>query len=204
MKNNLTEKIFKKRDTVSPVRVVNSEQDKLEKIIGGCQNYDPETQEELYKKFYGYVLGVALTYCSTRADADEVVNDSFMKVFKKIKTYKNQLPFKPWLRAIVVNTSIDRARKNKRFNNHVEFEDIQPVSSVDLDAELHAKQIFSLLNELPELLRFVFNMYEIEGYSHREIAGKLEIAESSSRTYLTRAKSELRQLYKTEFMEKSL
>lgn len=104
----------------------------------------------------------------------------------------------------MVNTSIDRARKNKRFKNQVEISEIQPISSVDLEAELHAQQIYNLLNELPDLLRFVFNMYEVEGYSHREIAHKLKIAESSSRAYLTRAKSELRELYKTEFMEKSL
>lgn len=95
MKNNLTEKIFKKRDTISPIRVVDSEQDTLKKIIEGCRNYEQENQEELYKKFYGYALGVALTYCTTKADADEVVNDSFMKVFKNIKTYKTQKPFKP-------------------------------------------------------------------------------------------------------------
>lgn len=181
--------------------MVDSEQKKLEKIIGGCRNYEPERQEELYKKFYGYVLGVALTYCATRADADEVVNDSFMKVFENIESFDLSRPFKPWLRTIVVNTSIDKARAYKRFKNQVEIDEIQPASSVDLEAELHAKQIYKLLNKLPELLRFVFNMYEIEGYSHREIAGKLEIAESSSRTYLTRAKAELRQLYKKEFME---
>lgn len=201
MKRSLTEKIFKEKNPVSAIRVVDSEIKKIEKIIGGCRNYKPDSQEELYKKFYGYALGVALTYCSTRADADEVVNDSFMKVFENIKTYDISKPFKPWLRTIVVNTSIDKARANKRFRNQMEIDEIQPVSSVDVESQLHAKQIYKLLNELPDLLRFVFNMYEIEGYSHREIAHKLEIAESSSRTYLTRAKAELRQLYKRHFME---
>ena len=181
--------------------MVDSEQKKLKTIITGCRNHDPGYQEKLYKKFYGYVLGVALTYCTTRADADEVVNDSFMKVYNNIETYDTSKPLKPWLRRIVVNTSIDRTRANKRFKNKMEIDDLQLASSVDVESQLHAKQIYKLLNELPELLRFVFNMYEIEGYSHREIASKLDIAESSSRTYLTRAKSQLRQLYKQLFME---
>ena len=88
MRKNLTGKIFNKRESVPPVRLVDSKQKKLKKIITGCRNQDSDSQEKLYKKFYGYVLGVALTYCTSRADADEVVNDSFMKVFKNIKTYK--------------------------------------------------------------------------------------------------------------------
>lgn len=176
-------------------------QKNLTEIIEGCRDYEEDSQEFLYKKFYGYALGVALTYCSKRPDAVEVVNDSFMKVFRNIKTYDISEPFKPWLRKIVVNTSIDKARANKRFNNHMEIDAIRPASSVDVESELNAKQIYRLLNELPELLRFVFNMYEIEGYSHREIAEKLGIAESSSRTYLTRAKAQLRELYRNLFMD---
>lgn len=204
MKKNITGKIFRKKESASSIRVVESEQNSLKKIIGGCRKYDTDSQEKLYKKFYGYALGVALTYCSTKADADEVVNDSFMKVFENIETYNISKPFKPWLRRIVVNTSIDKARANRRFKNQTEIEEIQPVSSVNVEAELHAKQIYKMLNELPDLLRFVFNMYEIEGFSHREIAQKLDIAESSSRTYLTRAKVQLRQLYKNMFMEDNL
>lgn len=173
----------------------------LAEIITGCRDYHESSQERLYKKFYGYALSVALTYCPTREDAVEVVNDSFLKVFKHIKTYNPSEHFKPWFRKIVVNTAIDKARATKRFAYHSEFDDRIQMSSVDVEAELNAKQIYKLLNELPDLLRFVFNMYEIEGYSHREIAEKLDIVESSSRTYLTRAKNRLRYLYRTNFMD---
>lgn len=146
-------------------------------------------------------MSVALTYGQSKADAVEVVNDSFMKVFKNIHTFKTSEPFKPWFRKIVVHTAIDRARANKKFQKEVQVEDFLPQAPVDIEAELNARQIYKLLDELPDLLRFVFNMYEIEGYSHREISDQLDIAESSSRTYLTRAKAQLRKLYQSTFMD---
>ncbi len=196
MKKNIAGKISDNQASSTSGRMSASNQDHLDEIITGCRERNVYSQEQLYKKFYGYAMGVALTYCTSRADAVEVVNDSFMKVFKNIKTYDLTRPFKPWFRKIVVNTSIDKARANKRFQNQVQLEDIRPSSASDVEAHLNVKQIYKLLNELPDLLRFVFNMYEIEGYSHREIADKLDIAESSARTYLTRAKAQLRDLYK--------
>lgn len=201
VRKNIAGKIFEEQTTGPAGSVNNSSKRSLETIIKGCRERDTYSQEKLYKQFYGYAMGVALTYCTLREDAVEVTNDSFMKVFKNIDTYNITEPFKPWFRKIVVNTAIDRARANKRFNNQIQIDDFLPASHVDVEAELNAKQIYKLLNELPDLLRFVFNMYEIEGYSHREVAQKLKIAESSSRTYLTRAKAQLRELYSKTFID---
>ena len=195
MEKSSIKKTLNQAGSVLPFRVVDSEEKKLTQIIVGCRENDPDSQKKLYKKYYGYVMAVALTYCAARDDADEVVNDCFMKVFDHIKSFDTSRPFKPWLRRIAVNTSIDKARANKRFRNHVGIENNPQVSQYDVESDLNAKQIYKMLNRLPELLRFVFNMYEIEGYSHREIAEKLDIAESSSRTYLARAKSQLREIY---------
>src|SRR5690625_7287591 len=79
-------------------------------LIKGCRKNNPHSQKKLYKKYYGYVTGVALTYCAERADAEEIVNDSFLKVFEHIRSFDTTRPFKPWLRRIVINTSIDKAR----------------------------------------------------------------------------------------------
>lgn len=195
MEKSSIKKIPNQAGCILPFRVIDSEEKMIKQIIAGCREKNPDSQKQLYKKFYGYALGVSLTYCPARADADEVVNDCFMKVFDNIKSFDTSRPFKPWLRRIVVNTSIDKARSNKRFQKHVELDKTPLESTMDIEADLNAKQIYKMLNKLPELLRFVFNMYEIEGYSHREIAEKLGIAESSSRTYLTRAKSQLRVIY---------
>lgn len=168
-------------------------------VIEGCRERRPHSQERLYKMFYGYAMAVALRYCTNREDAVEVVNDSFIKVFDKIDQFVISKPFKPWLRKIVVHTAIDNIRSNKKFQHTVEMEHVQAAAPIDHEADLNAQQIYKLLNHLPDLHRLVFNMYEIEGYSHREVSEQLEIAESSSRTYLARAKNRLRTLYKTFF-----
>ncbi|MEX0929010.1 MAG: sigma-70 family RNA polymerase sigma factor [Balneolales bacterium] len=201
MKKNIAGKVLLNNGPEKPVTVGDADYHELIQIISGCREYHTHSQEKLYKKFYGYALGVALSYCPTRDDAIEVVNDSFMKVFKHIDKYSSTGPFKPWLRKIVVNTSIDKARANGRFKNQVDIDTLERASPTDIESELNARQIYNLLNELPELLRFVFNMYEIEGYSHREIAIRLSIAESSSRAYLTRAKTLLKHHYENTFLD---
>lgn len=170
------------------------EEEQLPTLIEGCFRREPKSQEKLYKLYYGYALAIALKYCLNRDDAIEVVNDSFMKVFQKIETFDRSRPFRPWLSRIVINRSIDMRRRH--FRPHHNIEEIPVQGEINADDSLHVKEIHQLLEKLPDLQRFVFNMYEIDGYSHREIAEMLGIAESSSRTYLTRAKSRLRALYR--------
>lgn len=178
------------------------EAEEVRQLMEGCRSGDGSCQERLYKKFYGYAMAVALAYSREREDAIEVVNDSFMKVFEKADSFVTSDPFKPWLRRIVINTAIDKGRRLKRFqaaplDQVAEPEGVRP----PVDSDLHAREILSLLRELPDTHRFVFNMYEIEGYSHREIARKIGIAESSSRTYLVRAKDRLKELYRQREQE---
>lgn len=155
----------------------------------------------LYKQYFGYALSVALLYNNQREDALEVVNDSFMKVFSEIKRFNTSLPFRGWLRKIVINTSIDRLRKNQRVKNKEPETDFKAEEHLNPDAisNLTAQEIISLLNLLPEVQKTVFCLYEIEGYSHEEIASKLRIPDSSSRVYLTRAKKKLRELFVTHY-----
>jgi RNA polymerase sigma factor (sigma-70 family) len=172
----------------------------LDEIIQGCLRKKEKSQEMLYKRFFGYALRVALIYNRNREDALEIVNDSFVKVFNQIDRYDNSLPFKSWLGKIVVNTSIDRFRKNKR---DIQFDDKEtffvPDESPDILTQLTAADILGLLNRLPEIHRMVFSLYEIEGYSHDEISSLLSIPGNSSRVYLTRAKKRLRELFEMLF-----
>jgi RNA polymerase sigma factor (sigma-70 family) len=137
----------------------------LDEIIQGCLRKKEKSQEMLYKRFFGYSLRVALIYNSNRENALEVVNDSFVKVFNQIDRYDNSLPFKSWLGKIVVNTSIDRFRKNKR---DIQFDDketfLVPDESPDILTQLTAEDILGLLKRLPEIQRLVFSLYEIDGY----------------------------------------
>jgi len=172
----------------------------LDEIIKGCLQRKGKSQEMLYKRFFGYALRVALIYNRNRENAIEIVNDSFVKVFSQINRYDKSLPFKSWLAKIVVNTSIDRFRKNKK---NIQFDDNEtffvPDESPNIITQLSAEDILSLLNRLPEMQRMVFSLYEIEGYTHEEISSLLSIPENSSRVYLTRAKRRLRELFEMLF-----
>jgi RNA polymerase sigma-70 factor (ECF subfamily) len=167
----------------------------LEKhLIQEAKNGDRKSIELLYKQFYGYAMSVALRYSNSREEACEIINDSFMKAFDKLDQYDNQNSFKGWLRRILINTSIDYYRKNIK---HTAVMDIEKADAETLEADvidrLSAEDILGILRELPEILRIIFNMYEIEGYSHNEISEQLGIPSSTSRTYLARAKKKLRE-----------
>lgn len=170
--------------------------DNLFSIIGGCIRKDGKAQEILYKQYFGYAMSVALLYSSNRNDAIEIVNDSFMKVFSELKSFDTSRPFKGWLRRIVINTAIDKFRKSSRTAG---FRDVDQITAPDpapgVISNLTARDIISLLNTLPHIYKTVFCLFDIEGYSHEEIAGKLKIPESTSRVYLIRARKKMRDLY---------
>ncbi|MGY3053414.1 RNA polymerase sigma factor (sigma-70 family) [Pedobacter sp. UYEF25] len=175
----------------------------FEAILKGCLKEDDGCKEMMYKSFYGYVMGVTLRYTKNRSDGEELVNDSFIKIFKYLSTFKKpdnpdqlQQFFKGWVAQIASRTAIDRLRTSKA-HLYVEdvAEEVHPATQVSTASQLHVKDILNLLNHLPEMHRLVFNLYEIEGFSHEEVSKMLNIPISSSRVYLTRAKSKLRSLY---------
>ena len=170
-----------------------------DEIISKCKTGSLKYQELLYKQFYGYAMGIGLRYSINRDDALEVVNDAFIKVFNSIKNYNSDRPFKAWLRTIIVNTAIDRRRKDLKFQLHVEIDNAMPVSSNTSAIEnLNVQDILKLMQQLPAIQLTIFNLYEIDGYRHDEIAKLLAIPESSSRVYLSRAKEKLRNMLRSE------
>ncbi|WP_113662531.1 RNA polymerase sigma factor [Pedobacter nanyangensis] len=167
----------------------------LNELISYCKQGNLRYQELLYKQFYGYALGICIRYLNNRDDALEAANDSFIKVFKSIGSFNEEHDFKPWFRKILINTSLDHKRRSMRFSEALELTDTIPQSiHTSVIDKLSAQDILGLMKHLNELQRTVFNLYEIDGYSHKEISGMLNIPESSSRTYLTRAKQALQQL----------
>ena len=170
-----------------------------DEIISGCIKGGLKWQEMLYRHFYGYAMGISLRYGLNRDDALEVVNDGFIKIFNTIGKYDNTRPFKAWLRTIMVNTAIDRRRRDLKFQLNTELDDVVAVApeatAVD---KLNAEDILKMLQHLPPVQLTVFNLFEIDGYSHDEIGKMLSIPASSSRVYLTRAKEKLRNLIRAE------
>lgn len=164
-------------------------------IIEGCCRGDIRFQEMLYRMFYGFGMSVCLRYHPQRSDALELLNDSFMKVFENISRFDKEKPFRSWFRRILVNTCLDRYRENKRFQILTEWDEEEVRVEARFTEKMDAEEILVMLSELPEIYRLIFNLYEVEGYSHDEIAGMLQIAPGTSRSHLSRAKSLLRKAY---------
>jgi RNA polymerase sigma factor (sigma-70 family) len=177
---------------------------KLEDILAGGLAGDERCREWIYKSFYGYIMGVVIRYHKDSEQAEELVNDSFIKIFKNLPTFTypddaEELPkaFKGWIARIASRTVIDFLRVGR---NNYQTEEItelhivhEQVSVVD---KMNANDILKLLNDLPEIQKVIFNMHEIEGFRHEEIATELSIPVKNSRVYLARAKDRLRTLYK--------
>jgi RNA polymerase sigma factor (sigma-70 family) len=172
-------------------------------IIAGLRARDERVQERIYVHYWGYLMGISTRYFKDRNIAKEVVNDSFMKAFRTMYDFRHggdlpefQKTFKSWLSTITVRTALDKIRSNKTALTYVEEYDEVHGGYVEVEQKLFVGDILKLMDGLPDLHRAVFNLYEIEGFSHDEIASLLTIPVSSSRTYLTRAKQKLRDLYK--------
>ena len=167
-----------------------------EKIwIEGCAQRKAVSQEKLFRHFFGFAMGICLRYLPDRALAQEALNDAFLKIFNQLPyEYKRLASFRAWARQIIIRTAIDYFRKEKKhfYHNNYDIEESIPQENF-FDRE-SAEEIIRLLNQLPPLWKVVFNLYEVEGYSHDEIAQMMHIPASSSRTYLTRAKQQLRAL----------
>lgn len=164
-----------------------------EAILQGCLQNNASSQRELYVKYSPKMLAVCYRFAHNREDAEDMLQEGFIKVFSQIHTFRNQGAFEGWIRRIVVHTCINHLKKNKRFNESV---DIIHANSMQIREEsvpsiVQAKQIVECIRMLPMGYRTVLNLYAIEGYSHKEIADMLDIEESTSRSQYTRAKQML-------------
>ena len=176
----------------------------LRGAIESCaRNNDNKAKEYIYKQYYGYLMAIILRYVKDSYDAEELVNESFIKVFSKTDSFKLsdddsslEKMFLGWMGRIATNLSIDHLRAKKPIHlidDHNAFEAFTTPENPSTDLEV--SDILKMLDELPETQRLIFNLYEVDGYSHEEIASQLSIPESTSRTYLTRAKKRLREIY---------
>lgn len=165
----------------------------LDQLIQGCRKGDREAQHKLYDFFHGKMMGICMRYTSCRDEAAVILNNGFFKVFTKIDAYDSQQgPIEAWITRIMVNTAIDHYRKEIRKSRTAELSDAHQVTdaSTVLD-HLAAEDIMQMVQALTPAYRTVFNLYAIEGYSHKEIAEKLGIAEGTSKSNLAKARQKL-------------
>ena len=164
-------------------------------LIQACIRKERWAQKLLYEDHYSKMMGVCLRYSNNRDDALDILHEGFIKVFKNISKYKPGTSLHSWIRRIMVNTSIDFYRKSIRRRTE-DLEQAYQVSSPNADAisQCTEKEILAAVQSLSPAYRAVFNLYVIEGYSHKEIAGILNITESTSRSNLVKARIKLKEI----------
>lgn len=187
--------------------------EKLNKIIDGCLQQKRKYQQELFKLFYGKMLGVSMRYTKDQDTASEIVQTSFIKVYEKLELYDNKGNFEGWIKRIVINTAIDLIRKSKKDPYVNDLNEDYTLSNVEENVfeeeELELSQIkneliIKAIQNLSPAYQTVFNLYVIEDYSHKEIAELLNISEGTSKSNLSKAKVNLQKILKNEFINLDL
>ena len=169
-------------------------------IISGCKKGDRKAQEKLYKNYYRAMIGICLRYTKNDADAVEVLNNGFLKVFKNIQRYDSkQASLYTWIRTIVINSCIDFIKQKQKLEK---VDELNEASEVHIHPEVISKmKTADLLNQVRRLApatQAIFNLYVIEGYNHREIGELLSISEGTSKWHLSEARKVLQQLIKED------
>ncbi|MEL6671404.1 MAG: RNA polymerase sigma factor [Bacteroidota bacterium] len=174
-------------------------------LIADCRKQKPKAQRELYELFSGKMLAVCYRYARDQAEAEDMLQEAFIKVFRSIDRYDDRGSLEGWIRRIVVNTAIDHIRKRKHQQNQLELNETitEEVSESVLD-KLEVEYLYAIIQALPAGYRVVFNLYAIEGYSHAEIGEELGISESTSRSQYTRARALLKKRISDLYMEKNV
>lgn len=174
-------------------------------ILIGCLHNDPSAQRELYNRYSPKMLSLCYRYAQNREDAEDMLQEGFIKVFTQIRTFQNKGSFEGWMRRIFVHNCINFLKKYKKFNDNLDLEAVSTMAGVNetIPSLLQTKQVVECIRMLPLGYKTVLNLYAIEGYNHREIAEMLEIEESTSRSQYTRAKALLENiLIKKNVIEK--
>ncbi len=176
----------------------------IKDLVKGCQRGEQLAQKKVYEKYFGLLLAICLRYANEREEAKDILQASFVKIFNNIKAFKDTGSLEGWMKTIVINTAIDRYRKKV---NQPMAVDIDKADEPSIPAEayqnLDQKTLLSAIQQLPEGYRTIFNLYVIEGYSHKEIAEQFGINEGTSKSQLAKARGILKEKLSQFFPEYS-
>lgn len=171
-----------------------------EELIEGCKKGKRKAQSQLYNQYCGAMLAIAMRYCENRSEAEDALQDAFVNIFRRIKDFEGRREgsFTAWIKTIVINSALSLNRKNKKHNYtedvtelRIADPDVQSVEEDNSD-EIKKQMIMNAVQELPAGYRAVFNLYVMEGYSHKEIAEILEVSENTSKSQLSKARKYLK------------
>lgn len=165
-----------------------------ERMVEGCLRNDPVAQKALYAAYSRKMMAVCLRYAHSRDQAKDILQDGFVKVFQKMELYRGDGPLGGWIARTMVNTALDHLRRNKPFDHSIDLTEAEYLHSEDshVVSSMSTNELMALVQNLPPGYRVVFNMFAIEGFSHKEIADHLGVSENTSKSQFMKARAYLR------------
>ncbi|MBN4051262.1 sigma-70 family RNA polymerase sigma factor [bacterium AH-315-M05] len=169
-------------------------------LVKGCIKGDVLSQKDLYERYSKKMMGVCLRYADNRQEAEDFLQDGFIKIFNSINNFKGTGSLEGWIRKIMVNTALENYRTANPLRLSRDIQDMHLAIEArdEILESMAAKDLLKLIRDLPSGYRIVFNLYAIEGYSHKEIARQLKITESTSKSQYSRARALLKKVVQTE------
>jgi RNA polymerase sigma factor (sigma-70 family) len=170
-----------------------------ENILKGCREGKRIAQKQLYDKYVSLMLAICLRYSKSRDEAEDLLQEGFLKIFQNINTYRKQGSLEGWIKRIMINHALNQYKKNRKipFAEDVDSINENEILSVHEEIEKNepvpAETLLAMIQSLPEGYRMVFNLYVFEGYSHREIAEAINFSENTSKTQLMKARRQLQE-----------
>lgn len=162
-------------------------------LLEGCRKGQAQAQRMLYDRYSRIMFGVCLRYASSREDAQDILQEGFIRVFKNLDTFRGEGSMEGWVRRIMIHTSIEHYRRRSKYFlvdvNEAQGLEVTP----DAIGKLSRDELLSLIQELPPGYRTIFNLYEVEGFSHQEIGTMMNVSVGTSKSQLSRAKSWLKE-----------
>lgn len=181
-----------------------------QEIINGCRKHNRACQEQLYREYYSLFLKMCARYAKNMEDAEQLLNDGFLRIFKNIESFKNNGSFEGWMKKIIVNTCLDYL-KSKQLKNAMQIsysaempEETNHSLRTEAIRSIEFKELLGIIHTLPAVSRTVFNLYVFEGFSHKEIAAMLDITDGTSSWHLHHARSTLQKKIKSINAEQPL
>lgn len=169
----------------------------LEELVNLCKKGDRKSQEQLYRKYSNILFGICLKYSRNKAEAEDSLHDSFMTIYDKIGQYRSEGSFEGWMKRITVNTVLQKYRKSEHLN--VVSENLEEETEVEpLYADVGLQTLLKYIQELPNKYRLTFNLYVLDGYTHKEISEQLGTSPGTSKSNLARARMILKERIERE------
>lgn len=180
-----------------------AEEMEYNKLVRDCIANKQEAQKQLYEHFSEIMLGICYRYTKSIRDAEDVLQEGFVKVFRNLHQYKNEGELGAWIRRIMINTALNFLKKNRKYQDDMAFtgEHMHPVTNDDPEMTLNSKELADLIRQLPSGYQTIFNLYAVEGYSHIEIGEMLGISDGTSRSQYARARALLATWIKKHYSE---